>query len=136
MYPALDTLLPHRAPMRWIDALTGCTDTTATATVCFAADHFAVTDGSVSETALVECVAQTVAATLAYRAQAGGTSGPLSLGMLTAVSDFSIQSKPPLAKRLSIEVRELKRFGPMLRVAAVVSCEGRLLASGELTLYA
>jgi hypothetical protein len=56
--------------------------------------------------------------------------------MLTAVSDFSIQFKPPLAKPLSIEVRELKRFGPMLRVAAVVSREGRLLASGELTLYA
>jgi predicted hotdog family 3-hydroxylacyl-ACP dehydratase len=136
MYPALDTLIPHRPPMCWIGALTDCTEATATATACFTADHFAVTNGRVPETALIECVAQTVAAALGHRAQTPGLSAPQNVGMLTAISDFSIQSPPPLGKPLCIEVRELKRFGPMLRVAGVISCEGHVLASGELTLYA
>ena len=62
MSVGLETLIPHRVPMRFIDALTDCTDTTASATACFSANHFAVAGGAVLETALVECVAQTAAA--------------------------------------------------------------------------
>lgn len=122
--------------MRWIDALTTCTDTTASATACFSADHFAVADGLVLESALVECVAQTVAAAIGQRAHTRGQSGGAGIGMLAAVSDFRIHSRPPAGKQLQIEVRELRRLGPMLLVAGIVSCEGQLFASGELTLHA
>jgi predicted hotdog family 3-hydroxylacyl-ACP dehydratase len=133
---AIENLIPHRAPMRWIDALTTCTDTTASATACFSADHFAVADGLVLEPALVECVAQTVAAAIGQRAHTRGQSGGAGIGMLAAVSDFRIHSRPPAGKQLQIEVRELRRLGPMLLVAGIVSCEGQLFASGELTLHA
>lgn len=136
MSAALDTLIPHRAPMQWIDALTDCTDTTACATVRFTAGHFAVSDGKVSETALIECMAQTVAAALGHRSQNSGQASRANNGMLGAVSGFRIHAPPPLDKPVLIEVRELKRFGPMLLVAGVVSCEGQVLAEGELSLYA
>ena len=136
MSAALDTLIPHRAPMQWIDALIDCTDTTASATVRFTAGHFAVADGAVTETALIECVAQTVAAALGHRSQINGQGGRANNGMLGAVTNFRIHSPPPLEKPVLIEVRELKRFGPMLLVAGVVSCEGRVIAEGELSLYA
>lgn len=136
MPDALDSLIPHRPPMRWINALTHCDDTTARATAIFPAGHFAETGGLVSETALVECVAQTMAAAQAKRAVLPKPAGPSRGGMLAAVSRFRIESRPPLDRPLQIEVRELKRFGPMLLVEGVVSCEGRRLASGELTLYA
>ena len=136
MATALDSLLPHRAPMLWLEALVDCTDTTASATVRFTADHFAVTDGVVTETALVECVAQTVAAALGHRAQMVGHTGPANPGMLAAVSGFRILTPAPLDKPLLIEVRELKRFGPMLLVAGVISCDGQRIAEGELSLYA
>ena len=42
MSDAIETLIPHRPPMRWIDALTDCTDTTATAIACFNSGHFAL----------------------------------------------------------------------------------------------
>ena len=134
MSAVLETLLPHRAPMRWIDALTECTPTTARATVCFTADHFAVADGVVLEPALVECVAQTVAAAIGYRAR--GQIGSARLGMLTVVSDFQIHSRPLAGKQLTITVRELRRLGPMLLVTGSVTCDGQGIASGELTLYA
>jgi predicted hotdog family 3-hydroxylacyl-ACP dehydratase len=135
---ATENLIPHRAPMRWIDALTDCTETAAVATACFSADSFAVANGLVLETALVECVAQTVAAALGQRAQTRGQSdsGIAAKGMLVSVSNFKIQSRPPSGKQLRIEIRELKRLGLMLRVSGEISCDGQTIASGELTLYA
>ena len=136
MSVALDPLMPHRPPMRWIDALTACTDTTATATVSFSSNHFAVVNGAVGEAALVECVAQTVAAAMGQRGRTQGQAGRAGSGMLAAVADFKIHSRPPLDQPLHIEVRELKRFGPMLLVSGTVSCAGEVVAAGELTLYA
>lgn len=136
MSATIEELIPHRAPMRFIDALTDCTDTAATATANFSADHFAVADGAVLETALVECVAQTVAAALGQRAKNRGQSGGAANGMLVAVTNFQIQARPPAEKELRIEIRELKRLGPMLMISGNISCEGQPIASGELTLYA
>lgn len=134
---ALDQLIPHRAPMQWINALTSCTETTATATACFGENDFAVTDGRVIETALVECVAQTVAAALGQRAQSGGEKkGAAANGMLVAVSNFKIQSRPATGKVLHIEVREARRLGMMLLIAGTITCAGETIATGELSLYA
>jgi predicted hotdog family 3-hydroxylacyl-ACP dehydratase len=136
MSNAIEELLPHRPPMRWIDALTDCTDTSAVATVTFPGDSLAVANGQVLETALVECVAQTVAAAMGHRARASGRTGLPIRGMLTSVSDFRILACAPAGKLLRIEVRELRRLGMMLMVSGTVSCEGRMVASGEMTLYA
>lgn len=133
---AIENLIPHRAPMRFIDALIECTNTTAVATVCFDTDSFAVADGFVLETALVECVAQTVAAALGLRARQPGQAERLGNGMLVAVSNFKIQSRPPAGKTLRIEVRELKRLGLMLMISGNISCEDQPVATGEMTLYA
>ena len=135
-FPAIEELIPHRAPMRWVDALTACTESTATCTARFSAAHFAARNGAVSETALVECIAQTVAAALGYRLRTDGNAGVSNNGMLVAVSNFKILSPPPLDQTLNIDVRELKRLGPMLMIAGMISCEGTLVAQGELSLYA
>src|SRR6266478_2292596 len=104
----IETLMPHRPPMRWVDALIDCTDTTASATACFNADHFAVAEGKVLETALVECVAQTVAAAMGRRAQVKGEPDSIGeRGMLVSVSAFRILSPPPVGKSLHIEVQEI-----------------------------
>jgi len=136
MSAALELLLPHQPPMRWIEALTECTPTLARATVCFTTDHFAVADGVVLETALVECVAQTIAAAQGHRAKLAGKSGAPSVGMLAAVANFKIHSPPPLGKTLEIEIQEQKKFGPMILVSGVVVCAGQTIATGELTVYA
>jgi predicted hotdog family 3-hydroxylacyl-ACP dehydratase len=134
---AIENLIPHRAPMQWINALTDCTETTAMATACFGENNFAVADGKILETTLVECVAQTVAAALGQRAQiGGGKSGAAANGMLVAVSNFKIRSRPSIGKTLHIEVRETKRLGPMLMISGKILCDGQVVAAGELSLYA
>ncbi len=135
---SIDELIPHRAPMRWIDALTRCTDSEASATTTLDAANFAVEDSNVLEVALVECVAQTVAAAQGRRARASGqpVRGDQPPGMLVAVTNFRIHSRPRAGQTLDIDVRDLKRFGPMLQVAGVICCAGQVIATGELTLYA
>jgi len=136
MSTAIEQLIPHRAPMRWVEKSLDCTATTATATTRFTSEHFAVANGMVIETALVECMAQTVAAALGQRMRASGKSGAANNGMLAAVSNFKIHSRPPLDQTLTIEVREVKRLGPMLMIAGKISCGAELIATGDLSLYA
>ena len=135
---AMENLILHRAPMRFIKTLTSCGENSATETACFGENDFAVTGGKVLETALVECVAQTVAAALGHRAQTvvAKPAGAGANGMLVAVSNFKIQSRPPAGKNLHIEIRETRRLGPMLMVSGTISCDGQIAASGELSLYA
>ena len=122
--------------MCWINTLIDCTDNTARAETFFPPDHFAVTNGTVQSTALIECVAQTAAAALGQRARARGDRAQPAAGMLAAISSFRIERRAAAGKALQIDVRDLKRFGPMLLVAGKVLCEGQEIASGELTLYA
>jgi predicted hotdog family 3-hydroxylacyl-ACP dehydratase len=136
MSAAIEQLIPHRAPMRWVEELIDCTETTATATTRFTAEHFAVANGIVIETALVECMAQTVAAALGQRMQTGGKSNASNNGMLAAVSNFKIHSRPPLDQTLTIAVHEVKRLGPMLMITGKISCGTELIATGDLSLYA
>jgi len=136
MSDSLTKLLPHRPPMLWLRELVSCTETSAVAVAQFEEGDFAVADGRVMESALIECVAQTVAAAQGSRAHAGGPWERHGGGMLAAVSNFQIKAPAPLGKILKIEVHELKRFGPMLLVSGIISCDGRLIASGELTLNA
>ncbi len=117
--------------------MTGCTDATATATAIFGEHDYAVADGKVLETALVECVAQTVAAALGHRARSGQGSGQAAAnGMLIAASNFKIASRPAAGRTLHIEIRETKRLGPMLLVSGTITCDGQTVATGELSLYA
>ena len=136
MSAAIEALIPHRAPMRFVNELTASTDTTATATTCFRETDFCVADGRVLESALVECAAQTVAAALGQRMRASGNASGGNHGMLAAVSNFRVVSRPPAGQVITIEVRELKRLGPMLLVAATLTCAGQTVATGELSLYA
>ena len=136
MSAEIEKLLPHRAPMRWVDALVDCTETTAIATARIDANHFAVENGALLETALIECVAQTVAAALGQRMSASGQNASSNMGMLIGVSNFRIETRPKAGQMLTIETREVKRLGPMLLVAATITCEGELVATGELSFYA
>lgn len=136
MSASIEELLPHRPPMRWVDALVDCTDTTVVATVHIREDHFALHDGALLETALVECVAQTVAAALGHRMRASGQPGAANQGMLIGVTSFKIVAAPRAGETLTIETREVKRLGPMLLVAATITSAGQPIASGELSLYA
>ena len=129
---AAETVIPHRPPMRLIDTLDAWSEEAAQASVVFDPAHLAVDDGRVTEAALVECLAQTVAAMEGARAAAAGTGG--QLGMLCGVADFTVLRRPRAGERLEIRVRAEKRLGTMLLAAGEVWCNGSVAASGALKL--
>src|SRR5947209_4740524 len=98
----LELLMPHRYPIRWLDALTDCTETEARAEVMFSQGHFAVHDGKIAESALIECVAQTVAAGFGWLTRQKRTEGKPGGGMLAAVSRFHFEQTAPLDVPLEI----------------------------------
>jgi predicted hotdog family 3-hydroxylacyl-ACP dehydratase len=132
---ALD-LVPHRDPMCFVDQLLEFTDTTAVASATFPAEHLASAGGHVLEAALVECVAQTVAANMGRRAREKGKSGMPVRGMLTSVSGFKILSRPAAGRPLRITIHELRRLGMMLMISGEITCDGETVATGKMTLYA
>ncbi len=136
MFAPIEQLVPHRAPLLWVNELIACTDTTATATARFSNDHFAADNQQLIETALVESMAQTVAAALGQRRRAQGAGEVAQHGMLAGISNFKILARPPLNETLTIEVWEVKRLGPMLMVGGRISCGANVIATGELSLYA
>jgi predicted hotdog family 3-hydroxylacyl-ACP dehydratase len=137
MHDYIENLIPHRPPMRWINALTGSVEKDFSAHACFSESDYCVADGKVLETALIECAAQTVAAVLGHRQQTGGESKrDAGMGMLVAVADFKVHARPPAGKNLRIEVRERRRLGPMLMIGAKISGDGEIFAEGNLSLYA
>jgi len=123
--------------MRWVDQLVRCDDTGATVTACPHEAAWSVHDGRVLETALVECLAQAVAAAAGHRARQrdpASQEGPAA-GMLVAVSGFRVLQRPRADETLRIEVRELRRLGPMLQVAGTIYRGDQEIAAGELTLH-
>jgi predicted hotdog family 3-hydroxylacyl-ACP dehydratase len=134
---AAEKVIPHRPPMRMIDALVEWSDGSASGVVVFEEGHMAVHDGLVTEAALVECIAQTVAAMEgAKRAASGPPAGNAAEkpGMLCGVSDFVVARRPRAGEQLEIRVQVQKRLGPMLLADGQVLCNGHVAASGSLKL--
>ena len=125
------TLLPHRPPMRMIDRLLEAGPGTACAETVFEAGRMGLAGGRVLEAALVECVAQTVAAQKAHLA--GG--GPPSPGMLAGVAGFRVIRRPAAGERLTIRTREDRQLGSLTLVTGCVFAGGERVAEGQLKLF-
>lgn len=141
MFPVeAEQLIPHRAPMRMIDELIEIEDDTGRARVRFGRDHLGVAGGRVMAAALVECMAQTMAAMQGYIDRNAEPNNDVDeedpgLGMLTGVSNFEVHFQPEADAELIISVTERKKLGRMHLIAGEIRCDGRIVAEGELKLY-
>ncbi len=131
---AADELIPHRPPMQMIDTLQQWTADSAEGVVTFSQDHMGVVDGFVTEPALIEAMAQTLAAmeSANARSQDGASKGTAVSGVLCGVSRFDIKDVPRAGMPLTIEVVVEKRLGPMMLASGSIRCQGTLVASGQL----
>ncbi len=56
-------------------------------------------------------------------------------GMLVAVKRLRVHETPPPGAEIHYAVEMVRRFGPTALLRGTAECQGRLLASGELTLW-
>ena len=125
-------LIPHRPPMLLVDRLVQLTaDGAVSETVPPPDGIFSRDDGRVEEAALFEMMAQTFAA-----ASAAGREGPgPSAGYLVGLKRVAIHGPARVGATVTVRVKVISQVEDFSVVEGQVHQDGRLLASGQLTVF-
>lgn len=126
-------LIPHRPPMVLVDNVPvwGPERIEATRTVR-EGDPF-VENGELGDAALIECLAQTIAAGDAQHARDKG--GRVIKGFLTGLTNLKFHSRAKVGETITLEADCQKRMDGMGLFKAVAKVGQRLLAEGTFKLY-
>lgn len=133
MGPQFQTLIPHRPPMVLVDEVTryGPEEIHARRTVR-PGDPF-VGAGGLDDAALLECIAQTIAAGDALYAQSRG--GRVLRGYLTGLTGVQIAGRAAVGETIAVRALCLKRMDGMGLFDAEAAVGERLLARGRFKLF-
>lgn len=126
-------LIPHRPPMVLVDDVPvwGPERIEATRTVR-EGDPF-VENGELGDAALIECLAQTIAAGDAQHARDKG--GRVIKGFLTGLTNLKFHSRAKVGETITLEADCQKRMDGMGLFKAIARVGQRLLAEGTFKLY-
>ncbi len=104
MYP-IEKLIPQRAPIRMVDALTDATADEATTTLTIAPDCiFLAADGRMEPCGLVEHIAQSASALAGHISLSAGATEP-PVGFIGEVKKFRCHVRPAAGDVLTTHVR-------------------------------
>jgi predicted hotdog family 3-hydroxylacyl-ACP dehydratase len=132
-YPEPERVLPHRLPILLVDALLSMGDTHGLAQKTFREGDYGAEGGFVIEGALIECLAQTVAAIHGLKAFNQGCA--VAPGMLVGVEDFAIFSRAVVGRSIEMAVEITRRLGPFCLADGVIRQESKTIAQGCLKFY-
>ena len=92
----IDTLVPHRRPLRLIDGILSISGNTATTIATVTPTWPTITRGAVHALVLIELVAQTAATIGGYKAITNPSDGRVKKGMLVGIkhATFAIDTIP------------------------------------------
>jgi predicted hotdog family 3-hydroxylacyl-ACP dehydratase len=128
------SLIPQRPPMQMIDTLTSVGERSARGSLFIKESNMFVTKGGLSESALIEFIAQTAAAYTGYRNKINSEN--VTEGYIGAVKNLVIHSLPAINTTIESEievVNEIVGFTIIMgRVfyneSLIAECEMRILA--------
>lgn len=131
--PTIEDLLPHRGPMRLLDAVTRWLPEGVTCRAVVRPDNPFVRGGYLQEVAHLELLAQGAAAHITL---SDSLRRPVR-GYLVAARDLTFveASRVPLGTELEIEVREAARLGAFASYEGEVRHRGQVLARGSVRVY-
>jgi len=131
---AAEELIPHRLPMRQVERLLAFHDGEGVVEVVVGGENpLLEEDGTLSEVALVEMLAQAFAAVQGYADRLAGK--PVGEGFLVGIRKISIESKARRGDRLTVRIRPVATIEGFAVVEGELSREGETLASGNLKLW-
>ena len=132
--PAITDLVPHEAPMVWLDELLEWKPGYAR---CRAVIHDGspfVESGALSSVTLLEHMAQAVAACLGYGALKSGQE--VRMGMVVACRRFDIErASVPVGSSLTVEATSVREVDAVSQYRCSVTLDEAKIAGAELTLY-
>jgi 3-hydroxymyristoyl/3-hydroxydecanoyl-(acyl carrier protein) dehydratase len=129
-------LIPQRPPMVMVDKLFECNDQKALTGLEIVPDNIFVRNGQISESGLIENIAQSAALMtgwLAINHQEGEQKIPL--GVIGAVNDFKVYFLPGVNSEMITQIEVLYRIANATIVNGKVRVNDRLAAKCELKIF-
>jgi predicted hotdog family 3-hydroxylacyl-ACP dehydratase len=128
-------MIPHGPSIRLVDQILAVGERTAQTEFIVRADSlFVDKNGLLDETAYIEMIAQSFAASHGFHLSADEQA--MHRGMLLGVKDMIVHGNARAGDRLLIDVRKVARFGDFGVVEGTVSREdGTILASAEIKVW-
>lgn len=126
-------LIPQRPPFVMIDELLYSDETTTRSQLELRADNIFVTDGRFAAPGLLENIAQTAAARAGYEAKQN--AGPVRIGYIGAVKNFSVNALPLLGTTIETEITVVSQVFDVSVVRGAVRQDGKLLAGCEMKIF-
>lgn len=132
---AIAGLIPHGPTMRVVDQLVAIDEReTTTAYTVKHGSPFVDAAGRLDETAYIEMIAQSFAASHGFHLPAD--EQPLHRGLLIGIKDLNVAGQAVVGDRLRIHMRKVTRFGDFGVVDGTIHHDdGRFLASGQIKVW-
>jgi len=127
-------IMLHRPPMLLIDELISYDETRATARTTFSHERYGAENGFTSEPALIECMAQTVAAQRGQLAYDKGISP--QPGMLVGVQNTEFHRPAEVDIPLNIDIEITHKLDNLYLVDCEITHRSERIVSGSLKFYA
>ncbi len=127
------SVIPQRAPFVMIDELIDCSETTTNTRFQVQASNIFFDGKQLSESALVENMAQTAAAGVGYAAQQNNT--PVPVGFIGAVQQLHIYKLPLENDWLETEVTVTNKVFDVTFIKGAIRCNNELLAECDMKIF-
>jgi len=123
-------IIPQQAPFVMVDNLVSADETGFKSTFKVEENNLFLKDGKLQEPALIENIAQTVAAGFGFvDKQAGGKP---KIGFIGGISKLNIHELPTLNKTIETTVTHLHQFENIYLIKGENFCDGELLVTCEM----
>lgn len=133
--PAQDilSLIPQRAPFVMVDEVIYSDETTTRTKFHVKEDNIFAVDGFLKEPALIESIAQTVAAREGYISKL--ENKPVRLGYIGAVNKLIITGFPKINEDMITEIKIEKQFFNVILITGKIYCNEIVIAQCEMKIF-
>jgi 3-hydroxyacyl-[acyl-carrier-protein] dehydratase len=133
--PAIESLLPHRTPMLFVDGIVGEAEDGLTCSAHVPEGCAIVAGGTAPAIAAIEAAAQTAAVWEALRARRAG-EGVGRMGFLVSARDVELHAaQVPAGTPLVASARLVAHAGPLAHYRVEVTCETHPVLRGTIGAY-
>lgn len=126
-FPDIEQLIPQRAPMVMIDAMTHCDELTTSTKLEVRGCNIFVEDNHLTAEGMLESIAQTCAARIGYLNILAGAT--VKLGFIGAVKDYIVNSLAAVGEVIETTITVKEEIFGITLVDAVVESGGMVLAT-------
>ena len=128
-------LIPQREPFIMVDEIEASDDTHAVTALTVRSDnYFMLPDGTMSETGLIEHIAQSCSALMGYLALEQQLANP-PVGLIGEVKHFECNRRPKVGEKVCTTIEFGFTFGDVTIATGESHIEGELIAKAQLKIF-